>query len=128
MAPAEAKDWLGSLCEVATEAHFVGSRVTCDPIPAESDCDILVKTENWQTFLSAAIRDGWGIGGSMPDKELHDYDFVSLTKGDVNILMTEDATFVRRFLAATGVAKRMNLLHKPDRIMLFQAVLYGNAP
>lgn len=31
-----------------------------------------------------------------------------------------------RFIAATAVAKRLNLLDKADRIALFQAVLYAN--
>jgi len=31
-------------------------------------------------------------------------------------------------MAATAVAKSLNLLRKEDRVMLFQAVLYGNEP
>lgn len=47
-------------------------------------------------------------------------------KGDVNLIVTQDNKFYDRFMAATSVAKRLNLLDKADRIALFQAVLYGN--
>jgi hypothetical protein len=47
-------------------------------------------------------------------------------RDDVNLIATSDGDFFRRFLAATQVCIRLNLMNKEDRIALFQAVLYGN--
>lgn len=44
-----------------------------------------------------------------------------------NLIITSSQVFHQRFLAASSVAKRLNLLEKSDRIALFQAVLYGNS-
>lgn len=110
----------------------VGSRVTCDPAPTNTDRDWLVLvdrlTENelWK-YLS---EDGWELGGSLPDDEnntLPSDRFMSFTKGIENIIVTNSEEFHRKFLAATSVAKRLNLLDKDDRIALFQAVLYANS-
>ena len=51
--------------------------------------------------------------------------FRSFRKGDMNIITTESMEFFDRFMTATALAKRFNLLEKADRIALFQAVLYG---
>jgi hypothetical protein len=42
-----------------------------------------------------------------------------------NLIVTDDLEWHRRFVAATSIAKRLNLMAKADRIALFQAVLYG---
>lgn len=52
--------------------------------------------------------------------------FQSFRCDDVNLIVTVDSEFYNRFVAATSVAMRLNLLEKSDRIALFQAVLYGN--
>ena len=44
----------------------------------------------------------------------------------VNLIVTRNDTFFNRFMAASSVAKRLNLLDKADRVAVFQAVLYGN--
>lgn len=109
----------------------VGSRVTCDPAPTDTDRDWLVLVQKdqenalWQ-FLS---ENQWEIGGSLPDDENNtpvDDRFYSFTKGVENVIVTSSELFHRRFIAATSVAKVLNLLEKKHRIALFQAVLYAN--
>lgn len=110
----------------------VGSRVVCNPPPADTDADFLClarlgTADAAERALKAA---GYEHGGSEdplasilcnPDQE-----FTSYKKGELNLLVTESPVFFQRFLAATAVAKRLNLLKKDDRIALHRAVLYGN--
>lgn len=115
----------------ATKFSFVGSRVTCNPPPIDTDCDwlVLIDRERETEFMEALSTDQWELGGSLPDEmnETPPSDrFMSFTKGEDNIIMTNSSIFYRRFMAATSVAKRLNLMNKDDRIALFQAVLYAN--
>jgi hypothetical protein len=52
--------------------------------------------------------------------------FNSWRKGETNLIITGDFDFFRRYLSATEVAKKFNLMSKEDRVLLFQSVLYGN--
>lgn len=110
----------------------VGSRVTCNPAPTDTDRDwlVLVKPEQWSAFAFAMVEAGWSQGGSdIPDESLEtapDDRFLSYTLGVENVISTCSERFHRRFLAATSVAKLCNLQDKFHRITLFQAVLYAN--
>lgn len=113
----------------------VGSRVTCDPAPTDTDEDILVLTtaQLWGDLSAILEVDKFEKGGSdCGDQsgylQANALRFQSFTLGVLNLIITFDPEFYRRFMAATGVAKRLNLLDKTDRIVLFQAVIYGNAP
>lgn len=113
----------------------VGSRVTCDPAPTDTDEDILVLTtaQLWGDLSPALEADKFEKGGSDCGDQsgylaANALSFQSFTLGQLNLIITFDPEFYRRFMAATGVAKRLNLLDKTDRIVLFQAVIYGNAP
>lgn len=113
-------------------ATLVGSRVTCDPPPTDTDQDVLVLIDplRWQDALQhlddcSYDHDGSDVS-SGPDFEPNS-PFRSYSLDEVNLIVTFSEEFHRRFLAATSVAKRFNLLRKDDRVALFQAVLYGNA-
>lgn len=120
----------GKLLAMPYTAYEVGSRITCKPPVLDSDSDWLVVVTDWQAFVDAAASEGFEISGSVPADELKRPDarqkFWSLRRGMLNLIVTDSPTFARQFVAATSVAKRLNLLDKTDRIALFQAVLYGN--
>jgi hypothetical protein len=111
----------------------VGSRVTCNPAPMDTDQDflVLVHPEGFAEFEADLYSHGYAFGGS----RIHaggclvgdDASFQSFTLGETNMIVTASEVFFNRFMAATSVAKRFNLLDKSDRIALFQAVLYGVA-
>ena len=107
----------------------VGSRVTCDPAPTDTDIDYLLLSADGNV-LAYIHQDGWILGGSViadaANKVSREDRFSSFKKGNVNLIVTTSARFFERFMAATYVAHRLNLLCKTDRISLFQAVLYGN--
>ena len=107
---------------------YVGSRVTCDPPPIDTDIDILVLTNNHIIFLQTAEKIGYELDGSgVGDRfGLEEIRFFSIKYNDVNLIVTPHEDFFKRFIAASTVAKRLNLKHKSDRVALFQAVLYHN--
>ena len=116
---------------LASEITQVGSRVTCNPAPTDTDDDYLayVHSSNWIAFDASMNDNGFSVGGSRPEHADADYldnGFCSYTKGEINVIATANHEFVKKFMAATSVAKRLNLLNKEDRIALFQAVLYAN--
>lgn len=106
------------------DAKPVGSRVTCNPAPTDTDEDWLVITmEDPEADL---VEAGFTQDGSPEFYTGNDAGgFRSWRKGDLNIVTTQSSEFFDRFMTATYLAKRFNLLRKEDRIALFQAVLYG---
>lgn len=120
----------GQLSQMWDSCDPVGSAVTCNPPVTNTDLDFLVLANDWQPFLSQALRDGWELSAYWESHDLLNAmetgGFVSLRKGNMNILLTACEDFKKKFLVATSLAKRFNLLNKKDRIALFQGVLYGN--
>lgn len=110
-----------------------GSRVTCNPPPTATDRDfiVLIAEDKWFDFIAEVTQIGWVQGGSnLPDDANilpPEKRFLSFVLGRDNLIVTRSPIFYERFIAATHVAKQLNLLRKSDRIMLFQAVLYAAA-
>ncbi len=111
----------------------VGSQVTCNPAPSleESDIDWLVYV--WHAdidkFTKELTDNGWTIGGSKPEDADSANGFNSFTKTvdglRQNVVATANYNFYMKFMRATTLAKKLNLLNKDDRIELFHAILYG---
>lgn len=121
-----------TLRSLVTQIVPVGSRVTCNPAPTDTDADYLVFVEPFNAirFLELMAPEGFEAGGSRVEENSRELingenAFVSFTLGEVNLIVTSHWTFYSAFLAATSVSKRLNIMDKADRIALFQAVLYG---
>lgn len=101
-----------------------GSRVTCSAPPESSDFDFLVEAPGVDVsgVLTAAefSREGGELYAGQANV------FTSWRRGDVNFIVTSDPEFARRHRAAGHVCKSLNLMVKADRVLVFQAVLYGN--
>lgn len=114
--------------------ELVGSRVTCNPPPLNTDQDVLclVPDHSLTNMQGAMAFEGYVYEGSAPTDVAQGPNmdtarvFTSMRKGSMNYILTSDEEFYKRFLAATRLAKKFNLASKADRIALFQAVLYGN--
>lgn len=108
--------------------QLVGSRVTCTPPPTDTDQDVLCMVNDWNELIANLEELGWQFDGSEHYANALDegVGFRSYRNGDVNLILTTEFEFYSRFMAATSIAKHLNLLKKEDRIALFQAVLYGN--
>lgn len=117
--------------ELCTRIAPCGSRVTCNPPVLDTDEDfiLLVTPDQQIAFNRYVLENGWVLGGSDIPEESNILDpdkrFQSYTLGDKNLIVTASEVFYWRFIAATHVCKRLNLLNKADRIAVFQAVLYA---
>lgn len=112
--------------EIALAYMPVGSRVTCDPPPMDTDEDFLCLVADDVAAAAWLADRGFSQDGEPEFYTRNDNGgFRSFRFADVNVIITENVTFYDKFGTATALAKRFNLLNKQDRIALFQAVLYG---
>lgn len=114
----------------AVEAYEpTGSRVICNPPPMDTDQDFIALTYDDATTRERMECMGYTIEGSPEFYTGNDHGgFRSYRKGEVNVIITPDPKFYDLFRSATELARRFNLTSKPDRIALFQVVLYGVKP
>ena len=110
---------------------FVGSRVSCNPAPTDTDIDVLIKCKDQKALHRALCSGDWiwesdGYQGELDDPVSERSPFDSYRKGLLNLIATESDDFFCRFVVATQVSKKLNLMDKQQRILLFQAILYGN--
>jgi hypothetical protein len=108
----------------------VGSRVTCNPPPTDTDEDYLILVQNKKAAVAALKSIGFESPQTQDQidryeklNEVSQWSFSSLRFGDINYIVTESEFFFERFLTATHVCKSLNLMDKSDRIMVFDAVL-----
>ena len=114
--------------QYATSIVPVGSRVTCDPAPMDTDEDwlVLIKEKNYNAVLYELDRHLFTLDRPNTHYRPENNTFNSWRgqEGE-NLIITSESSFYIKFLAATHVAKNLNIMSKQDRVMLFQAVLYG---
>lgn len=119
----------------ALKIEPVGSRVTCNPAPTDTDQDYLVLFKNEDSFYDAVEELRWDHGFEVcgdsdyfvpADEGFQESYFQSFRKGDLNYILTFHKGFFEDFMKATAIAKEYNLLHKHERVSLFQWVLYDS--
>lgn len=96
-----------------------GSREICDPPPLGTDEDFICKSR--PSFKEERLE-----ALEFSRCSLLEYEgdkFTAWRRGDVNLIITPCDAFYARFVLATDLAKRLNLLDKSDRIALFEAVV-----
>jgi hypothetical protein len=103
--------------------EYVGSRITCNPAPTDTDEDVLLLTDDLETLIGDCIEVGFTRDGDT--KASYPEGFVSLRNGTMNFIVTDDEEFYKKFMLATHVCKSLNLMEKNNRITVFQAILYG---
>ena len=104
--------------------EYVGSRVTCSPPPTDTDEDVLLLTDDLSMLIADCIEVGFTRDGD--HKASYPTGFVSLRNGTMNFIVTDNEEFYEKFMLATHVCKKLNIMDKHDRITVFQAILYGN--
>ena len=114
---------------IGCTVELCGSRVTCSVVPETSDWDYRVEIPDDERIYEQtldALPDEWVMeGGEHYDKGIR-YTFHSFRRGNVNLLVSMNAAWCERHRVATHICRQLDILHKPNRIMVFQAVLYGN--
>ena len=106
----------------------VGSRVTCNPPPTDTDEDYIVYVKDVSVAVSGLLAMGFERSSTPEQIERYMsmgsgiFSFTSLWFGDLNYIVTDDWLFFERFLTATHVCKALNLMRKEDRILVFGAI------
>lgn len=109
----------GALAMFAT-----GSRVICNPPVLTTDVDYIVLATTKGALVAKLVSNqGWLPSSGDPN---YGGDFISLVKGNVNLIITDNPTFYEASHYAHKLAKRLNLLNKQDRIDLFELARYGS--
>lgn len=107
----------------------VGSRVTCNPPPTDTDQDILclVAEDEEEGFFSWIEQHDWVFEGDAK------YDLTNFTsyrkdteQGEVNLIVTAKPQWFDAFLDATRECKEKNLLKKSERIEVFEKYIPQN--
>ena len=112
-----------------------GSYYICTPPVENTDRDFIVLVESYRynaVLWSILSGESWELGGSEISPAEYklisgEYGFASWKKGNVNLIITTSEDFYNKFVHATEIAKKQNLLNKEDRVALFQKILYGNS-
>jgi len=106
--------------ELYQEVALTGSSYICNPPVTDTDIDYTLYSHNWDKL------DDW-CEQNYFKTNWEDYaidEFRSYKRGVINLIVTNDATFYKRFVKATELAKQLNLLDKQQRIDLFDFVMY----
>lgn len=114
----------------------VGSRVTCNPPPTDSDEDYALLMSSNEARQSEMVlvfsRLGFELEGKdygRDDEEfqswrLEDYD----KKINVNLICMWDVVLFEKFIAATRLCKVLNVMERGKRVLLFRTVMHGKFP
>ena len=107
------------------EVWPTGSRYICDPPPTDTDNDTIVLVEDGVAFDSILMTNGWEFGGSFFEGDQW-YSYKKLVNGVIeNLIITEKHDLFARWKLATEVSKKLNLVDKRDRIIVFQLIVDG---
>ena len=111
------------------KSHPTGSSYICNPPVTNTDVDRIYLVDSCDDVMSE--MDGWDFNCS-PDEYPATMQFYSFKKEEdgatLNALITPDEKYYNQFVLATEVAKKMNLLKKEDRVLLFTAMLMPICP
>jgi len=108
-----------------TGIYQTGSTVICSPPVTNTDIDFIICTPEMQKLHLFLIDNGFKESSKDQEEyELSDDGFACYRKKNINLILTSNKVFYKRWVLATNVAKKLNLLNKKDRIILFKAILY----
>lgn len=118
--------------------YQTGSSVICNPPVLDTDIDYIICERIVEFSLEYQIHPSLhkfltsnGFEQSCEDKEEYDMGsegFICYRKDNINLIVTDDYEWYNKWVLATKVAKALNLRNKADRVMLFKAFLYEEAP
>lgn len=105
-----------------------GSAVICNPPVLNSDKDFIICATNPRLLIEFLVKNNFEVSLNNDGKYKFNPDdgITCLRRDEVNLVVTVSRDFYLKFVEATDLAKKLNLLEKSQRIALFQYVLYGN--
>ena len=113
-------DYLQIPEELYQEVALTGSSYICNPPVIDTDIDFVIYSQDWDNLHLWCEKNAFKT--NFEDYVLE--DFRSYKRGVINLIVTDDVTFYKRFVKATELAKQLNLLEKDQRVALFDFVMY----
>ncbi len=107
--------------------YATGSRVICNPPVLDTDIDFIICERGGGIELHKFLIKN-GFNKSCKDDEEYDMEsegFECYRKDNINLIITSNYNWYLKWVTATKLAKKLNLLEKEQRIALFKYVLYG---
>ena len=118
---------------------LVGSKVTCNPAPRNTDVDILVyipkpkysKLERYITSFGFVKEGGDNYPKGRPGVGFNSWRTFEWninppeTPEEINLIITNSTKFRDSFVLARDVCAKMNLLDKNQRILVHKAIIEG---
>ncbi|ANS06217.1 hypothetical protein HOR19_gp24 [Phage MedPE-SWcel-C56] len=99
---------------------FGGSRVICLPPPTDTDRDIVLRVLNVEPAAEYLLAKGWELPKDREEYPGEYGSFVTMRKGEDNVMLFEDPREYGAVLAATCIAMQQNLMEKSQRYKLFE--------
>jgi len=109
------------ISKLIKDSTRTGSSVICNPPVLDTDEDWLILTENLKLLIGELVSEGWD---TETKSNYTNIDFCSLKKYIngrlINFIVMDDVLRYNAMWGATGVATKLNLRNKEDRIELFR--------
>jgi len=116
-------DDLELLREYAHSIDCVGSRTIKGGYHAGSDYDFLVEMSG--DIYEVLTDMEFELEGDSEHYEPNQGEFNSWRKGNINLVVTSSTLFKLKFLAANNLVRQLGLKKRPERVKIFQRILYG---
>lgn len=111
--------------ELWVGCYQTGSSVICNPPVEDTDIDFIICATSEAKLDQFLTVNGFKLSNASEEEyDLEEEGFSSYRKGNINLIVTENYEWYKKWVLATKVAKKLNLLKKEDRIILFKAILY----
>jgi len=108
-----------------------GSRYICDPPVTTTDVDFVLFVDDIQAAYKQLRETSWKIGGednkTYGEPEVNSWFSAKkkINEALVNYIVVSDQDQFSKWVTATELAKKLNLLKREDRIALFEVVVKG---
>lgn len=110
------------------QVRYTGSHYICNPPVETTDIDYIIycKPEDWNSVITKTRSLGFTAQASYFSEysESAKTQFISFKKDKLNYIITPHDEYFDKFVNATELAKRLNLLEKEARIELFHFVIH----
>jgi len=108
------------------DIYQTGSSVICNPPVLDTDEDYVIYTNKESQLRKWLLANG--VTQSCEDKEEYDLESEAMDcyrKDNINLIVVYNKTTHSKWVVATKLARKLNLLKKEQRITLFKYILYG---
>ena len=102
-----------------------GSNYICNPPVTDTDVDYLILAKHKKALAYTLMENKFTINPIDYYEQGKEVLFESWRRGNINLLVMTDIDHFNKWVEATILAKKLNLLDKKQRVDLFNYVKFG---